>query len=51
MRFLASWWERFPKRETIPALIAFLALTGGFGFGHLYVLIKVVGGSAGWVWD
>lgn len=49
MRFLASWWERFPKRETIPALIALLAITGSFG--QVRLVLKVLLGPAGWSWD
>jgi hypothetical protein len=48
MRFLASWWERFPWREVAPTVL--LALAGVGLAGNADAFIKAVFGPCGFVW-
>ena len=48
MRFFASWWERFPRREVAPTLLTALAVIGVLN--HAGPSVKAILASAGFVW-
>ena len=48
MRFFASWWERFPGRESAPTLLSALAVVGILS--HASPVVKALLAPCGFVW-
>jgi hypothetical protein len=48
MRFFASWWERVPARQVVPALVTVMAF--GFGLGRTSEFLNFFLGRLGSYW-
>ena len=49
MRFFASWWERFPKREAAPTLLAVLFVPVSIHMAD--GIVRMLAGLTGFGWS